>query len=355
MIWGAALGIVASACAASAGGPAGTAGASGTRSAVDEDAIPARIVVWTGYGTPERVIVRGRVIADPPASSDPEDGMFANVATNLDTLESDEVKFAALEVAIGGRRLGVMTDEDGLFYAPLQLSPLPLQPGRHPITVSLVEKPGVTAPPGAGEVRIVGTDARVAMLSDFDDTVVQSFVTSKPRLLFEVLTKNAAQLEPVQGANLAYREAADAGVDIFFYLSGSPIQLHERIVAFLERHDFPKGPLLLKNLGDDPLFAQLEYKVGRIEALLDTLPQLRFILVGDSGEKDPEVYRAVREKHPDRVAAIVIRRAPGADDNPARFPGMTVVDDYRGQAHVLAALVTAAKALPPPAPPTAAR
>jgi phosphatidate phosphatase APP1 len=169
-------------------------------------------------------------------------------------------------------------------------------------------------------------------------------VANKPHLLWNTLTRNAAQLEPVPGANKAYQAAEAAGVGAFFYLSGSPLQLHDRISKYLERERFPAGVILLKNLGDDPLFTQLDYKVGRLEKLLATVPNLRFILIGDTGEKDPEIYAAIRDKHPERVAAIIIRRAPGADHGPpSRFTGMTVVDDYRGQHDVIAKLVTQAR------------
>ena len=73
---------------------------------------------------------------------------------------------------------------------------------------------------------------------------------------------------------------------------------------------------------------------------MQTFPHLRFVLVGDSGEKDPEIYALVKKAHPAQVAAIVIRRAPGTEgDAAARFEGMTVVDDYRGQTDLLAKLV----------------
>jgi phosphatidate phosphatase APP1 len=304
----------------------------------------ARIVVFGGYGTSERVIVRGRVVLDPAEPADADANMVSNTLHNLDVLESDEVKFAPVLITLPDREIAGLTNIDGLFTIPIQLSPRPLPPGDHPFTVALGDKPGVKADDATGTLHVVDPGPGVALLSDFDDTIVNSNVANKPQLLWNTLTRNAAQLDPVPDANKAYLAAKDAGVGAFFYLSGSPLQLHDRIHGYLAREQFPAGVILLKNLGDDPLFAQLEYKIRRIETLLETVPNLRFILIGDTGEKDPEIYAAVRNKHPDRVLAIIIRRAPGADHGPpSRFEGMTVVDDYRGQHDVIAKLVKKAR------------
>jgi len=69
--------------------------------------------------------------------------------------------------------------------------------------------------------------------------------------------------------------------------------------------------MFLKNLGTtkaDPLLEQKEYKLKRLRTLAERLPGTRFILFGDSGEKDPEIYTAFRSECPDRVLSIFIRR-----------------------------------------------
>jgi phosphatidate phosphatase APP1 len=316
---------------------------------------PARIVVFDGWATPRGLQVGGRVLQDhgerPP---DPRRGAVDNLLDTLDDLESDEVRHVDVRVRVGDAEYAATTDADGDFAVVVR-SPtgLALPAGAQPVVVELAA-PGWSAPPGRGLVHS-WADTGVALISDIDDTVVQTFVPDKLKMAATVLTKNARQLEPVVGAAANYAAARDAGVAAFLYLSGSPQNLYPRLRTFLDDHSFPGGPLFLKNLGDDKLLAHDEYKLSRLQRIAEALPGFRFVLVGDSGERDPEIYRAFQKRHPDRVAAVVIRKVPGSRHlSPARFAGFTVVDDVYGSAGIIAAVVPRA---PPPAtvaaPPTA--
>ena len=82
----------------------------------------------------------------------------------------------------------------------------------------------------------------------------------------------------------------------FFYISKSPWNLYAPLVEYLEVQQ-PLGPLLLRDFGLRP---EKEHKRKAIEEILATYPKLKFILSGDSGEEDPEIYSAVVHRHPDR-------------------------------------------------------
>jgi phosphatidate phosphatase APP1 len=170
---------------------------------------------------------------------------------------------------------------------------------------------------------IVADENRVGIISDFDDTVVVSEVPDRSRLAGHTFLENYLQRQPVDGMAAVFRdilsrnpvpEAAPA-----IYLTASPRQLQPAIAAFLAHNGFPPGPILAKKVSDgrdgDPLLDQQRYKLERIERILADLPGLRFVLVGDDGERDPEVYDAVRARHPARVEAVYIRRVAG---DPAR-------------------------------------
>ena len=81
---------------------------------------------------------------------------------------------------------------------------------------------------------------------------------------------------------------------------------------FLDNNRFPRGVLITKKVTNDktsdPLTDQVRYKVERIEQLLAVLPQVRFVLVGDDGERDPETFDEIRRRHPERIEAIWIRK-----------------------------------------------
>lgn len=133
-----------------------------------------------------------------------------------------------------------------------------------------------------------------------------------------------ARAEGMRERYLNFVSSPDAADMCFHYVSGSPWQLYHPLTRFLfEQERFPAGTVHMKNLRKNlfdrgalrdimafPLggdLATLEQKVRQITNLMIHLPRRRFILVGDSGEKDPEVYRAIQRLFPQQVLQIYIR------------------------------------------------
>jgi phosphatidate phosphatase APP1 len=92
-----------------------------------------------------------------------------------------------------------------------------------------------------------------------------------------------------------------------FYVSSSPWNLYDMLEDFLDLHGVPEGPLFLKDWSPTTLRDHDRHKIGVIRTLLATYPDLPFVLIGDSGERDPEIYRQVVREYPGRVRAIYIR------------------------------------------------
>ena len=289
---------------------------------------PGLLIVYPGHGTPDRLEISGRLIEDEGVDSGRASaGRLRNLLDNARRLEADEIEDALLEVSVAGQKLRVKTDDDGVWRVVCAANP-PLKPGQHSVRVRVLEDRGHPTPPARGVVHVFPASGAVALLSDFDDTVVHSHVTSKRGLLKQALLRNAAQLRPVEGAGKAYAAAVGTRFAGVFYLSGSPQNFLPRILDFLRRNGFPAGPVLLKNFGRDPTFDQIGYKLGHIRRVFSAHPGLRFVLVGDSGESDPEIYRRAAQEHPGRVLAIVIRRVAGADNRAERFAGILAIDDF---------------------------
>jgi phosphatidate phosphatase APP1 len=124
-------------------------------------------------------------------------------------------------------------------------------------------------------------------------------------------------------AGLYQRWAADGAA--FHYVSSSPWQLYEPLAQFARDAGFPEGVFHMKKvrlkdrsilrLFDDPF----DTKPPVIRELLERYPHRRFILVGDSGEKDPEVYGAIARQFPEQVMAIYIRDVTGEDASAQRY------------------------------------
>jgi phosphatidate phosphatase APP1 len=156
--------------------------------------------------------------------------------------------------------------------------------------------------------------ARYGVVSDIDDTIVATNVTSKLKMALTVLFSNAHTRMPFAGLPAFYRALRD-GIDgnednPFFYVSNGPWNLYSLVLEFLSLNDIPIGPIFLRDFGDELLFPAAPegaHKLERIERLIATYPDLPFVLIGDSGERDPEIYGEIVDRHPDRIRVIYIR------------------------------------------------
>jgi phosphatidate phosphatase APP1 len=156
----------------------------------------------------------------------------------------------------------------------------------------------------AVEVRVPDPDARFGVISDVDDTILETGVQRLGHMVRQTLTGSELTRTPFPGAAELYRDLADERNPVF-YVSSSPWNLHSFLVAFLRHRAFPLGPVLLRDLlgsrgGREP-------KHVRIDEILELHPQLRFVLLGDSGEEDPQIYADIVHAHPDRFLAVYIR------------------------------------------------
>jgi len=153
------------------------------------------------------------------------------------------------------------------------------------------------------------------VISDVDDTIVKTQATNLFRMLWLTLRSDATTRLPFPGVAAFYR-ALQQGVqgrsyNPIFYVSSSPWNLYDLLVDFMDAHGVPRGPLFLRDFGlDRDKFIQSshqQHKLAQINTLLETYDNLPFILIGDSGQKDPEIYCQVARERPGRIRAIYIR------------------------------------------------
>lgn len=309
------------------------------------DSRPGRIVLFDGYGSPSQMQLFGRLLIDKShGETSSTAGAWANFKANWDTLETDEIAGATIELELAGRKVTAVTDDDGRFVATIPGANEPFAIGAAQITARVLESERPV--PVANAVAFVHDDrGGVLVVSDFDDTLCDTGIKDKARVISSTMFKNALQVPMIAGADRAFTLAVEAGAVGVFYLTGSPHSLYERLALFLSHHKLPRGPILLKNIGEDPLTGG-DYKVGRLRTLLKVYPNYRFVFVGDDGEHDPEVYDTIRKEAPERVLAVIIRHAPGGDNDPKRFKDMIVVDDYVKTPDILATVVKAALQAP---------
>ena len=161
----------------------------------------------------------------------------------------------------------------------------------------------------------------VSVISDIDDTIKISDVLNHAALVRRTFLQ---PFEAVPGMAEVYRTWATNGAE-FHYVSASPWQLHLPLLGFTRTNNFPQGSWHMKQWRlKDRTFRSLfenpgNYKVETIAPLLRQFPQRRFVLVGDSGERDPEAFAALAREFPQQVAAIFIRDVTGQGADAERY------------------------------------
>jgi len=270
------------------------------------------VVPYVAHGTSTRCHVRGRVLVrrrEPSQRASP----LGTLLLAVSRYASVEVPDERVVVEVADRSYALVSGPEGYLEATVELPGL--SPGWHPVYYRL-GGPDPVASPVTGQLLVVGPDARLGIVSDLDDTVIQTGLTRLVDALRTTLLVADANRVAVRGAADLYRElvAADDGRAPVCYVSAGAWNLHAMLVGFLERGGFPAGPLLLTDWGPTAQWAFREdsvaFKTRTILALFTEHAHLSWLLVGDSGQDDAETYAAVVRAHPHRVRAVYIRDVP---------------------------------------------
>lgn len=279
---------------------------------------PPRVAPYLGYGTRERFFVKGRVLADARIGGDGAGTSgWRNLMAMLKRYETDEVPGARLSARFDGRAEAIESDEEGYFDAalPVSLSDGEAERRWHDVTIDLLEPEQEQPESATAAVLVPPPAAKIGIVSDIDDTIVKTGATDVLRHARTVLLNSAQTRTPFAGVAALYHGLACGGgdrpVNPLFYVSSSPWNLFDLFHEYMRHHDIPEGPIFLKDFGleEGRLFksGHGEHKSGWIERLMALYPDLGWILIGDSGQKDAEIYKGIAEQHPDRVQAIYIR------------------------------------------------
>ena len=277
----------------------------------DPDAL--EVLPYLGYGTRERFYLLGRVLEArdiPPASADAS--AWENLLHSYRRFESDEEPGALLRARFGPDERVFRSDAEGYLGVWLELSQPLAEPydGLQTLELELLKprRARQRQTRFALAVLVPSPAARFGVISDLDDTVLQTGATSLPSMMSKVLFGNAHTRLPFEGVAGFYR-ALQGEHNPIFYVSSSPWNLYDLLVEFLELSDIPAGPLLLRDWGLDPLglLRHGSHKLENIERILNCYPELPFLLIGDSGQEDPEIYAQVLRDFPGRILGVYIR------------------------------------------------
>jgi phosphatidate phosphatase APP1 len=209
-----------------------------------------------------------------------------------------------VSVQLGSRTHDVTSVRGG--YVDVALSS-DLTPGWHEVPVLVAGRPPVQE-----FVRVVGPDERYGLVSDIDDTVM---ITALPRPLlafWNTFVVKETQRRPVPGMAALYHRIRQEEPDcLVVYLSTGAWNVAGAISRFLDRHGYPRGPLLMTDWGpttESWFRSGRAHKHRELRRLIRDFPHLRWVLVGDDGQHDPQLYEELADEVPEALRMVLIRQ-----------------------------------------------
>jgi phosphatidate phosphatase APP1 len=264
-----------------------------------------RVLAYTGYGTGGWVRVLARVLLAPPGTQDRE----FQAGRGWRRFLSAKAVAVRVTVDVGDQRHEVLSNRGG--YVDVVL-PADVPPGWTEVRLATDSSPTVRA-----AVRVVGLEEDLGIISDIDDTVMVTALLRPLLAFWNTFVRQEGTRRPVPGMPELFHEIVRAGPDAFVvYVSTGAWNVAPVLERFLARHDFPRGPLLMTDwgpTGEGWFRSGREHKRTQLRRLVDELPQLRWVLVGDDGQHDPLLYDEVVARASTRVRAVVIRQLSPAE------------------------------------------
>ena len=280
---------------------------------------------YRGYGSQREVFVMGRVFRQAALGrAIPRRGMLRDTADVARRVFRRGLSGAKVEIRVGDNELCMTTDRDGYFDAHLPIStPLPVDVSWHRADI-LVHAEGHPPIRTSVEVYVPPPEADLLVISDIDDTVMFTGVAEKLKMLYRLFVRKPHRRTAFPGVaslyQALYRGQTEKAERPILYVSRGPWAIYEMLEAFFQINRIPVGPILfLREWGISwrkpwPRRAE-DHKRDLIDRMLALYDDMPCILIGDSGQHDPEVYTEVVKAYPDRIKAIYIRRV---DSDPQR-------------------------------------
>lgn len=297
------------------------------------------IQVYTSFVTSSHLYVKGRVLKNRSPMSFENQGPMSSLFNTILRMRSREMPDIAIRCTFGDHTFEEVTDHEGYFEIFHNISEFPVMPKK-------IRVAGHVKGEDISFDRTLSTylyDVPHGIISDIDDTILVSGVRSffKMRLFFNTIFINPFRRKPIGNAAEAYHKLLDQseGQSPMIYLSNSPWNIFDYLQSFLLHNVFPVGEVILRDMGTQLLKSRdiTEYnKYIEIEKLLIAFKDTTFTLIGDTGEKDFDIYKAIYEKHPERVERIIMNNIGNQSkiDEINRYIKesknqlVTIVDDY---------------------------
>ncbi|OFE11571.1 hypothetical protein PHACT_13610 [Pseudohongiella acticola] len=274
------------------------------------------IQAYRGYGSRDRVFLMGQVFRQPGfGASWREDRLRRDLIDLLRRLLRKPIVGASVRVRYKDTDTLVSSDRHGFFRVDMALGEMPSDVCWHQVDLSL-DNPVDERASTIGEFYTPLPSARHGVISDIDDTVVYTGVANTFMMMWRLFAQGAESRVVFPGVPALYQafhEGREGGAsNPLFYVSRGPWSIYDVLVEVFHRNRIPGGPILiLREWGMKrgsllPRRAR-DHKLDAIRHILAIYPDMQFVLVGDSGQHDPETYLRVLRENPGRILSIYIR------------------------------------------------
>jgi phosphatidate phosphatase APP1 len=277
------------------------------------------IMPYQGFGNKSEIFFLGRVLRDRGIGlSTLEDSRWKNFSRMYKRFMTWEIPFKQVKATFGSVAEMAITDGDG--YFEFRINPADPEEVSAPwqeIKLELINRVAVSAErvTAINRIFIASKEVEFGVISDIDDTIVPTGATRMWEMIKTTFFGNAHTRVPFPGVSAFYQALAKGSAgkvdNPFFYVSSSPWNLYDFLMEFMHIHEIPHGPLMLRDIGlsRENFFSgsHTEHKLTQVERIFEIISDIPFILVGDSGQHDAEIYHQVIRDFPGRVKMVYIR------------------------------------------------
>lgn len=279
---------------------------------------PIHIMPYLGYGSSGNVFIKGRVLEKRTISKAGEsNSIWQNLKNTYKRIDSNEIAKVEIQVRFQDQLYTIFSDEEGYFESNIKPSqPLP-DIFWQDLEITIINAP-VPFTPGVivkGEFLVPLQGCDFGIISDIDDTIIETNAISLLKMARNTFITNVRSRLAFEGVAAFYgalqKGKRNTPNNPIFYVSSSPWNLFDMLIEFMEINKVPHGPLMLRDYGLNEMGItggnHMEHKYEQIQKILNTYPDLPFILIGDSGQDDPKIYQRIVKNFPGRILSVYIR------------------------------------------------
>jgi phosphatidate phosphatase APP1 len=272
---------------------------------------------FDGYGSSKRIYLTGMVIEKGGiVRTSDSDSAADNLRKMVCRFFSRPGPHMDVIATFGSYHKCVRSNDRGYFCIDISPQNLTLaEQNACQVILKLVDNPKAPCATETAKIFIPPKTAKFGVISDIDDTILYTRATNRFRMILIILFKTPYARLTFPAASSFYRALQDStqgGVlNPFFYVTSSSWRMHDMMHDFMSFHDFPIGPIIMRTIRMtrasvlDP--NRHYHKLMSFQQIIETYPNLPFLLIGDSGQKDPEIYAEIIRRFPGRILAVYIR------------------------------------------------